>query len=129
MPVGIDAKGRSIVKRSQPTKMIVVADGAIIANELRGFGEGYEPLPLGYDSYMNQQFGNGNFIVNAVNYLADDDGWLELRNRQITLRMLDKQKITTARLQWQLVNMVFPLFLLITFSVGYQLIRRKRYAK
>jgi ABC-2 type transport system permease protein len=129
MPVGIDAKGRSIVKRSQPTKMIVVADGSIIANELRGFGEGYEPLPLGYDSYMNQQFGNGNFIVNAVNYLADDDGWLELRNRQITLRMLDKQKITTARLQWQLVNMVFPLFLLITFSVGYQLIRRKRYAK
>ena len=129
MPVGIDAKGRSIVKKSQPTKMIVVADGSIIANELRGFGEGYEPLPLGYDSYMNQQFGNRNFIVNAVNYLADDAGWLQLRNRQITLRLLDKQKITTGRMQWQIINMALPLLLLITFSFVYQLVRRKRYAK
>ena len=129
IPTGVDAKGRGIVKKSQPTKMIVVADGSVIANELRGFGEGYEPLPLGYDSYMNQQFGNANFVVNAVNYLADDEGWLQLRNRQITLRLLDKQKITVARMQWQLLNMVLPLVLLITFSVGYQIVRRKRYAK
>jgi ABC-2 type transport system permease protein len=128
-PAGVDSKGRTIQKRSKPTKMIVVADGSVIANELQGFGQGYEPMPLGYDSYMNQQFGNGNFMVNAVNYLADDDGWLQLRNRQITLRMLDKQKITTQRTYWQVLNTSVPLLLLITFSVIYQLVRRKRYAK
>lgn len=128
-PAGVDNKGRTIQKKSKPTKMIVVADGSVIANELQGFGQGYEPMPLGYDSYMNQQFGNGNFMVNAVNYLADDDGWLQLRNRQITLRMLDKQKITTQRTFWQVLNTSVPLLLLITFSVIYQLIRRKRYAK
>ncbi len=128
-PVGVDTKGRSIVKQSQPTKMVVVADGSLIANELQGFGDGYEPLPLGYDSYMKQQFGNANFILNAVNYLADDDGWLQLRNRQLTLRLLDKQTITVHRTYWQVVNMVLPLALLITFSLVYQLVRRKRYAK
>ena len=128
-PKGVDVKGRAIQKQSVPTKMIVVADGSIIANELRGFGEGYEPLPLGYDSYMNQQFGNGNFVLNAVNYLADDDGWMQLRNRQLTLRLLDKQKMSADRLMWQLVNMAVPLILLITFSAVYQIFRRKRYAK
>ena len=105
--------------------MIVVADGSVIANEVNG----NEPMPLGYDSYMNQQFGNANFVLNAVNYLAGDEQWLELRNRQLTLRLLDKFKVSEQRLQWQLINMVLPLFLLITFSVGYQLIRRERYAK
>jgi ABC-2 type transport system permease protein len=128
-PKGVAVKGRAIQKQSVPTKMIVVADGSIIANELRGFGEGYEPLPLGYDSYMNQQFGNGNFVLNAVNYLADDDGWMQLRNRQLTLRLLDKQKMSADRLMWQLVNMAVPLILLITFSAVYQIFRRKRYAK
>lgn len=128
-PAGMQMHGRSVQKRSVPTKMIVVADGAVIANELRGFGDGYEPLPLGYDAYMNQQFGNDKFVLNAINYLADDDGWMQLRNRQLTLRLLDKQKIATQRVPWQVVNMVLPLLLLITFSVLYQVIRRKRYAK
>lgn len=127
-PVQVDAKGRAVLKNSQPTKMIVVADGAIIANELRGFGDGFEPLPLGYDSYMNQQFGNDSFVLNAVNYLADDNDWMQLRNRQLTLRLLDKQKISTQRVTWQVINMVLPLLLLITFSVVYQIVRRKRYA-
>lgn len=124
-PKNIDLKGKSILKSSKSAKMIVVADGSVIANEVNG----NEPMPLGYDSYMNQQFGNANFVLNAVNYLAGDEQWLELRNRQLTLRLLDKFKVSEQRLQWQLINMVLPLFLLITFSVGYQLIRRKRYAK
>jgi ABC-2 type transport system permease protein len=128
-PAGMDMRGRNVVKNSAPTKMIVVADGSVIANELHGFGDGYEPLPLGYDTYMNQQFGNDKFILNAINYLADDDGWMQLRNRQFTLRLLDKQKIATQRVTWQAINMVLPLVLLITFSAAYQIIRRKQYAK
>ena len=128
-PAGIDTKGREKQKQSCPTKMVVVADGSIIANELRGFGQGYEPLPLGYDSYMNQQFGNGNFVLNTVNYLADDGDWMQLRNRQVTLRLLDKQKISAERTLWQVVNMAIPVLLLITFSAVYQIVRRKRYVK
>lgn len=128
-PTEVDTKGRAVLKNSQPTKMIVVADGSIIANGLRGFGEGFEPLPLGYDMYMNQQFGNDAFVLNAVNYLADDNDWMQLRNRQLTLRLLDKQKISTQRVTWQVINMALPLLLLITFSIVYQVVRRKRYVK
>jgi ABC-2 type transport system permease protein len=78
---------------------------------------------------MNQQFGNGNFVLNAINYLAGDEQWLELRNRQLTLRLLDKVKVAEQRLQWQLINMLVPLLLLITFSAVYQLVRRKHYVK
>jgi ABC-2 type transport system permease protein len=124
-PKNIDTKGKSIKKSSKPTKMIVVADGSIIANEVHANA----PMPLGYDAYMNQQFGNGNFVLNAINYLAGDEQWLELRNRQLTLRLLDKVKVAEQRLKWQLINMLVPLLLLITFSAVYQLVRRKHYVK
>jgi ABC-2 type transport system permease protein len=81
------------IKESVKTKMIVVADGSIALNSLQGFSSGYEPLPLGYDEYMKVQFGNGDFMLNAVNYLADDGDWMQLRNKKLTIRILDKEKI------------------------------------
>ena len=34
---------------------------------------------------MKMQFGNNDFMLNAVNYLADDGDWMKLKNKKIKL--------------------------------------------
>jgi len=111
------------------TKMIVIADGDIIRNDVQGFGTSAQPLPLGYDRNMDKQFGNGEFILNAVNYLADDQGWMELRAREIKLRLLDKQRIISQRVFWQTFNVVVPFVLLIVITLLYQWSRKRKYTR
>ncbi|MEG2513818.1 MAG: hypothetical protein RSA92_00635 [Bacteroidaceae bacterium] len=63
--------------------------------------------------------GNADFIVNAVNYLAGNEQWLNLRSRNHSLRLLDKQSITTDMLKWQLINVLAPLFFLLLIGIGF----------
>ncbi len=78
---------------------------------------------------MHKQFGNGEFILNAVNYLADDQGWMELRAREIKLRLLDKQRIISQRVFWQTFNVVVPFVLLIVITLLYQWSRKRKYTR
>ena len=116
-----------ILKQSLNTRQIVVADGDIIRNEV--VQKDSTTIPLGYDRYMNQQFGNKEFIQNAVLYLADNDGWMQLRSRTLKLRLLNKKLTNEDRVEWQLVNVLTPLALLLIFGVAYQVIRKKKYTK
>jgi len=84
-------------------------------------------LPLGYDRHVNKQYGNRDFILNTVNYLADDEGWMNLRAREFTLRLLNKQAIESQRVFWQIINVVLPLVLLIVCILLYQRSRKMRY--
>ena len=114
-------------KQSFKTRQIVVADGDIIRNEIAR--KDSITIPLGFDRYMNQQFGNKDFIQNAVLFLADDDGWMQLRNRTLKLRLLNKKITNEDRLTWQLVNVLIPIGLLLIFGIGYQIIRKRKYTK
>ncbi len=96
--------GREIVTESKPTKMIVVADGDIIRNEVSWSGGVAEPLTLGLDRYTMQTFGNKDFLVNCINYLVNDNGLIEMRSREIKPRLLDQARIKSQRTMWQLVN-------------------------
>ena len=78
---------------SSETKMIVIADGDIIRNDVRRSGTTATPFPLGLDRYSGQMFGNRDFLINCMNYLVDDNGLMELRSREMKLRLLDKPKI------------------------------------
>ena len=118
-----------IQKKSRRTKQIFVADGDIIRNETNGIASDSTTLPLGYDRYMNQQFGNKEFIQNAVLFLADNDGWMELRSRSLKLRLLNKQIISQHRLMWQLMNILIPLFLLLTAGLLYHFFRKRKYTR
>jgi len=69
--------------------MIVVTDGDIIKNQFH-IPQGY-PLPLGFDQFTGETFGNKEFILNAMNYLTDGQGLISLRSREMKLRLLDKQ--------------------------------------
>jgi ABC-2 type transport system permease protein len=112
---------------SPKTAMIVVADGDIIKNQLQPGTSGPTPLPLGYDRYTGQQFGNKDFILNAMNYLCDDSGLLSVRSREVKLRTLDAARVDAERLQWQLINTIVPVLLVLVFAVVQGYMRRRRY--
>lgn len=128
VPAGINTT-ESIKTESKPTKMVVIADGDLIRNDIQGKGENMNVLPLGYDRYMNQQFGNKEFLLNAVNYLTDDDGWMALRSREIKLRLLNKPAIIGQRTFWQIVNIALPLILLGLFGLTFNFVRKRKYTK
>ncbi|MCD4695770.1 MAG: gliding motility-associated ABC transporter substrate-binding protein GldG [Bacteroidales bacterium] len=112
---------------SKNTKMIVVADGDIIKNQIRK-SEGKEfPYPLGYDRYTGQTFGNKEFILNAVNYLVDEDGLISIRSRELKLRMLDRTKIAENRMFWQILNTVLPVVILFLVGAVLIIIRKRKY--
>lgn len=112
-------------KTSEPTKQIVVAAGSTIRNEWQ---QG-QPLPLGYDRYTQTQFGNRDFMVNAVLYLTDDTGWMALRQKQITLRLLNDQRAREERITAQVVSIIMPLTILAIIGIAVIGIRKKRYTK
>lgn len=111
---------------SEPTRMIVVADGDIIKNELDRNGTSVGIVPMGFDRVTNQLFGNRNFIVNSLLYLTDDENWLALRNRTIKLRLINQAVSTSYRSGWQVANVLIPLVLLMAFGGGYLLARRRK---
>jgi ABC-2 type transport system permease protein len=117
-----------IREKSLYSRQIVVADGDIIRNETTGKNDS-TAIPLGFDRYMNQQFGNKDFIQNAVLYLTDNDGWMDLRSRTLKLRLLNKKITNNDRIIWQVANVVIPIGLLILFGVAYQVLRKRKYTK
>ncbi len=108
---------------SVKTRQIIVTDGDIIRNEVI---DG-KAVPLGLDRFTNRQFGNKDFIQNAVLYLADRDGWMDLRSRTIQLSLLNKKATQDDKTYWQMINLVLPLVILSVFGVVYQTVRKRRY--
>jgi len=109
---------------SVATQMIVVSDGDVIRNQLH-LTQGY-PLPLGYDQFTRQTFGNKDFIMNAVNYLCDDEGLITARAREVKLRLLDKTRISDNKITWQMVNILVPIFLVSIFSAVQYMLRKRK---
>ena len=111
-------------ENSESNKMILIADGDIIANQvLQG-----QPLELGLDKWTNQLYGNKTFLLNTVNYLLDDSGLIELRSKTIDLQFLDKQKVVENRTYWQVVNVLLPLILLGLFGFLFTFLRKRKYS-
>jgi len=114
-------------EKSVPTKMIVVSDGDIIANVVKSNGE---TMPLGFDKYSFYSYdGNKQFIMNAINYLADDEGLMSIRSREFKLRLLDQTTITSERTKWQLINLLSPIIFILLLGLFFNLIRNRKYKK
>ncbi len=122
-------KNLKIRTESQRTKQIVIADADIIRNEVRKVGLEVTPLPLGQDKYTGQMFGNRDFLINCLNYLVDDRGLMELRSREVKLRLLDKMKIKTEKIEWQLINVIGPVLVVILAGLGYAFFRRRKFTR
>ncbi|MFN8321989.1 MAG: gliding motility-associated ABC transporter substrate-binding protein GldG [Chitinophagales bacterium] len=113
------------VEKSPQIKMIVIADGDIIRNEVRNDSSAY---PLGYYMYTKQQFANKDFILNCIEYLIDDSGILETRNKEVKLRLLNTVKAEEEKLKWQLINIALPILFIILSGLAFSYYRTRKYA-
>jgi ABC-2 type transport system permease protein len=111
-----------------PASMLVVADADIIRNEIRTTPQGILISPLGYDRYNNQTFGNKEFIVNAIQYMTGHTDLINLRSRELTLRLLDKSGIKKDRRKWVLINTVLPPLIIILSGLFYNWCRKRKFS-
>ena len=110
-------------EESDPTKMIVIADGDVIKNDVvRNV-----PQELGFDRWTGKTYGNKEFLLNAVNYLLDDDGLINIRSKEIDVAFLDQEKIASQKTYWQTFNILLPLGLLTIFGFIFNYIRKKKF--
>lgn len=115
-------------KCDKPTQMVVISDGDMIRNGTAMSEQGRYPFPLGYDRYTNVEFANKTFLLNAINYLAGDEGMINARPRSISIRRLDAAKVKEQRGAYQFANMFYPVLAVMVLAVSVLLVRR-RYKK
>jgi ABC-2 type transport system permease protein len=98
----------------RPSAMVVIGDGDIAKNKVILTQEGPQIYPLGYDRYAGRVvYDNKEFLRNVVNHLLDESSIISVRSRAITLRSLDKDRITTSRLGWQSLAIGLPLLVVL----------------
>lgn len=123
----MDDKGMHFREESIPTAMIVVADGDIIRNQIDVKRK--TPLQLGYDQYTGNTYANKEFIENAISYLVDGEGLIDIRSRELKIRLLDTTKVDQQRTLWQVVNTVVPIGLIIILGLVLAWIKKRKYSK
>ena len=84
---------------------------------------------LGMDRVSGQVFGNKEFLINAVLYLNDDRGIMQLRTRTQQIRLLDKVRLREEKSFWQWLNVLTPIVLAGVWGIGYNLVRRQQYSR
>lgn len=93
------------------SKMVVIANGSFAVN-----GEGQQQQQVNPD--------NVNLATNAIDWLSDDTGLIDLRTKGVTSRPLE-QIDDTKRNLYKYGNVVLPIILMI----GIAIYRRQRFAR
>jgi ABC-2 type transport system permease protein len=124
-----DDKNFRIRTESKETRMIVIADADIIRNEVKRSGMNETPLPLGQDKYTGQVYGNKDFLINCLNWLVDKSGLMELRSRELKMRLLNSRMIKNEKLKWQMINIAGPVLLVIIGGLLYSYFRRIKFTR
>jgi len=122
-----DPRAKTFLKEGKPTKVLVCADGDFLRNAVNPKTGQF--APLGYDRVKNYQYANKQFLLNMLDYMLDDDGIILARNKEISLRPLDKKKLQTKRTYWQFINVALPLVFVVIFGVAWVVVRKRKYAK
>jgi gliding-associated putative ABC transporter substrate-binding component GldG len=121
-----------IGKNRNNNKMIIIADGDIALNDFSP--QQQQILPMGLNKYTvgtnyEYQFANRDFILNCLEYMVNDVGIMETRNKDFVLRVLDTKKVSEQKLTWQIINIIVPLLLVILLGVTYQQVRKMKYSR
>ena len=105
----------------EQNSMIVISDGRV--------------YPLGYDKFASKQFStpvefaNKKFFLNCVDYLCDENNLIEVRSKEVILRLLDKSKLKNEKLFWQSFNMILPILIILIFGLVNSFYRKRRWAR
>lgn len=118
-------KDNTFIPQGKNGKMIVISDGDMIRNQL---DKNFQPLELGYDKWTNKLYANKEFMMNCVNYLLDDNGLINLRNKEVNLPLLDANKVHENYTQTQIITIAIPIMLLAIFGAVFTYLRRKKYS-
>ncbi len=111
-------------------KMIIISDGDIVLNSMyKG-----QPVPMGVNAYTvgtqyEYQFANKQFVENCLEYLVDNAGLIQAKSKDYKLRLLDPKKTDENRKFWEIVNLAFPVILILFFSFIYQWWRKRKYTR
>jgi len=111
------------------SSVLVAADADLIRNDIRPTPQGVLISPLGFDRYTKQTYGNKEFIVNAIQYMTGHAGLINLRSRELKLRLLDKSKIKEDRRKWVLINTVLPPLIVLLAGLFYNWFRRRKFSR
>ncbi len=104
-------------------KMIVISDGDIASNQI---SKG-KPLELGLDKWTSTFYANKEFLTNAVHYLLNDNGLIQLRAKRVTIDSINKPKAHREKTKWQVINIVVPLLFILFFGLFNFYYRKTKY--
>lgn len=110
----------------EPARIIVFSDGDIARNDVNP--RSGNPQQLGLDPFTNYTFANEELLMNAMAYLTEENGLINARTKEVKIRPLDKEKIRTEKVTWQLINLVLPLMALFIYGVIRTYLRKRKYA-
>lgn len=124
-----DSVAKALGKPFEPaaiksTKQIVVSDADIVTN-INSPTTG--PMPMGEIPYENYRFANREFLLNCVDYMVSNTGIFAARNKDFTLRLLDKKKVEDQKIKWQLINIAAPVALILLLGAVYLWSRKKTF--
>ncbi|MEX2593911.1 MAG: gliding motility-associated ABC transporter substrate-binding protein GldG [Anditalea sp.] len=117
----------SFLESGEQGRVLVAGDGDLIKSN-RNMTSG-DPLPLGEDPFVEGLMANRTFIKNAINYMMDPEGIISSRTKQYKIRPLDQMKIKGQRTFWYLVNIGFPVGLIIIIGSVKVYWRKKKFEK
>nr|CBL87126.1 hypothetical protein S3_816_0028 [uncultured Flavobacteriia bacterium] len=67
--------------------------------------------------------------MNAIDYMLDIDGLIEVRGREVALRLLDMQRINRQKKTLIGINILAPIALILIFGLLYRMVRKQRFSK
>jgi gliding-associated putative ABC transporter substrate-binding component GldG len=124
LPEGVDVS--TFRDESLPAKVMVFADGDLARNHIN-LRTG-NPQQLGSDPFTGYTFANEELLLNAVAYLADENGLIKTRNKEVKIRPLNKEKVRLQKGMWQAANLTIPIVLLMFFGIVRFIFRKKKFA-
>lgn len=129
IPDSVVMGGKRFMEKSAiPSKMIVVSSSEIIRNDLLGSQQQTQVVPMGYDRVSEKQYGNRDFIVNAVNWLANDDDFLSLRSKQQTIRLLNRPFVYANRNLYAFMATAIPILISVLLIGVFYFYRKRKYS-
>ena len=132
----IDDPKANYLEKSKPNKMVVIADGDLIRNELTKTQEGgprpysleCDPVIMDQNNQLIPVYGNGIFFHNLMDKLMGDEHLISLRSRMKIPRLLDADEVSLNRRSWQVFNLTIPVILVVLLGLIQWFIRRRRFA-
>ncbi len=112
LPVAVVVEGN--INGSNDSRMVVFSDGDFAVN-----GEGQQAQQLQQD--------NISLMANAIDWLSDDTGLIELRTKGVTSRPIDASLEDSTKSLLKYLNFLLPIVLIIIYGVfRFQLKRKVR---